>query len=379
MSGAPGWIVLSRKLFETDPDWSEPRIFSRFEAWIDVIQMTAFADHKKVVGGQIVELKRGEVLLSVRFLARRWGWSNGRITRWLKTGTATEHLRVQRRTADGNIYLLPKYDTYQSPWNANGYGNGTGDETKRVQQRNTDGYKDKEGKEGKEEETPLPPAAAPPLPANARVRHLEGVVKKKRGKREFPSCTEAEREAWQIYLTARLAGFQALGQGGNGAPLLSEGNLALLRTALAKLRADFSDPEERFRDAMAELPRDAYSLGQAPGWPGARLDPREVFKINGKVFPLEKLSNAHRARGENSGLSDFDRQRTTPGFVDTFENFWLYEGRPGSEDEYRAELAARGYAPDAIDDAIRAAMADRQARKMQPTSPQLTLLAGAAH
>jgi hypothetical protein len=111
-----GWVTLSRKFFEEDPDWNKPREYSLAEAWIDTIQMAAYADHQKRVGTRTVPLARGELLLSIRFLAARWQWSSGRVSRWLSMCTNEGRLREVRSGVDGTTYLVEKYEVYQKPW-----------------------------------------------------------------------------------------------------------------------------------------------------------------------------------------------------------------------------------------------------------------------
>jgi hypothetical protein len=110
-----GYIRISRKLYETDRFWNEPRVFSRHEAWEDMIQMAAWKDHTRLVKNEMVELKRGELLASIRFLARRWKWGEKRVRLFLDLVLSMGQIRTQRETQAGAVYLLVKYEDYQSP------------------------------------------------------------------------------------------------------------------------------------------------------------------------------------------------------------------------------------------------------------------------
>ena len=115
MSSVVGHIKLSRKMFDgLDDFWSEDRVFSRAEAWIDLMQLASFKRHKRLVGNQFVELERGEVLASVRFLADRWRWGRDRVWVFLNLIEDTDRIRTVRRTSSGTVYRLVKYEDYQS-------------------------------------------------------------------------------------------------------------------------------------------------------------------------------------------------------------------------------------------------------------------------
>jgi hypothetical protein len=118
-----GHVKLARALFQSHPFWIEERTFSRFEAWVDLIATAAWAPRTVVVRGERVDLERGELVASVRFLAERWGWSKDRATRFtrflVKDGALTSRpARTGGKDSDkdslGTIYLLRNYDLYQS-------------------------------------------------------------------------------------------------------------------------------------------------------------------------------------------------------------------------------------------------------------------------
>lgn len=76
------YIPISRRLFE-HPFWCEERIFSRFEAWLDLVQSARFEDTKQLIGNRLIEVKRGQILVSLRFLASRWQWSTKKVNSFL--------------------------------------------------------------------------------------------------------------------------------------------------------------------------------------------------------------------------------------------------------------------------------------------------------
>ena len=78
-----GWIKLSRKFFE-NPFWSEDRKFSKCEAWLDLIQTARFEQSSVIVNGKVIELQRGELCASIRYLAKRWSWGEQMVRTYLK-------------------------------------------------------------------------------------------------------------------------------------------------------------------------------------------------------------------------------------------------------------------------------------------------------
>lgn len=135
MADEYGYVKISRKAYETDPFWTERRVFSRWEAWEDLIQMAAWKAHRRVVGMTVVDIERGEVLASLRFLATRWKWSKNKVAAFLDLLTEMERIKGQRETQAGTVYLVVNYDRYQG----DGTSAGTPEGTAQGQHRDSDG------------------------------------------------------------------------------------------------------------------------------------------------------------------------------------------------------------------------------------------------
>lgn len=120
-----GHVKISRKAYAEDRFWNEPREFSRWEAWEWMIQAAAWKDHKRPVGMTVVELRRGEFLGSIRYLADAWGWTVKRVRVFLDLVCEMDRIRAQRETRHGTVYLLVNYDAYQSTPTDEGADQGT--------------------------------------------------------------------------------------------------------------------------------------------------------------------------------------------------------------------------------------------------------------
>lgn len=57
--------------------------FSRADAWVWMIEEAAWRPTKTRIKGQTVELARGDMTFSQRFLAEKWGWSKSRVDRFI--------------------------------------------------------------------------------------------------------------------------------------------------------------------------------------------------------------------------------------------------------------------------------------------------------
>jgi hypothetical protein len=121
-----GHIKISRKAYQTDPWWNEPRELSKWEAWEYVIQLAQWKRHTLTTQWGPVRLERGEFLASVRGLAARFHWSEKRVRTWLAQGTAWERLETHRETRAGTVYRIVNYDAYQGEGTAEGTPKGTG-------------------------------------------------------------------------------------------------------------------------------------------------------------------------------------------------------------------------------------------------------------
>lgn len=72
-----GYIKLQRQIFEHYL-WNEKREYSKFEAWLDLIQSARYQSGigKNMMKGKFVEWQRGQLIASTRFLMKRWNWKS---------------------------------------------------------------------------------------------------------------------------------------------------------------------------------------------------------------------------------------------------------------------------------------------------------------
>jgi len=73
-----GWVKLYRKI-RLNLLYTEERMFSKFEAWIDLLLSASHKDTKVSQGSDVVECPKGSFVTSIRKLSDRWGWSKTKV------------------------------------------------------------------------------------------------------------------------------------------------------------------------------------------------------------------------------------------------------------------------------------------------------------
>ena len=92
--------------------WSK-KPFSPGQAWIDMLMLANHKTLKVPYKNKITEIKRGEFIRSVRYLAGRWGWSRSAVQRFivlLKNDSMIEQKAGQR----ANHITICNYNKYQN-------------------------------------------------------------------------------------------------------------------------------------------------------------------------------------------------------------------------------------------------------------------------
>ena len=109
-----GYLPINRKVFKHE-FWEEERVYSRFEAWIDLLHTARYesAETCQIIKGQPVKYKRGELIASLRFLTERWGWGKTKVETFIKYLIAEK--MITKRTPKGTtqtVITICKYETY---------------------------------------------------------------------------------------------------------------------------------------------------------------------------------------------------------------------------------------------------------------------------
>lgn len=106
------------------------RPFGRFQAWIYLIGKANFADKTIMYRGEPMTVKRGQLAVSLVFLAKEWGWSRERVRRFLRALECDKMVHTER-TSNGTLITIENYAKFQDVRHTD----ETADETPRVASR----------------------------------------------------------------------------------------------------------------------------------------------------------------------------------------------------------------------------------------------------
>lgn len=183
-----GWVKIWRGI-QGSTIWTE-KPFSRGQAWVDLIMLANFQPAIIRVRGVKVVLERGQLGWSELALADRWGWSRGKVRRFLAE-QQTEQRIVQQTTRVTSIITIVNYDAYQ----ADDTTDDTTDGTTNGQQTDTD----KKEKKGKKKEN-LPPSdeggRGTVAGRNKNYRHVVDLLAETVEKQTDSTISPRKRSAW---------------------------------------------------------------------------------------------------------------------------------------------------------------------------------------
>lgn len=149
------FLPLDRKIME---HWLwEEKPFSKGQAWIDLLMLANYAEKKKPEKGEVITYKRGNVNLSMKYLASRWGWDRRTVKRFLDLLESDGMVSVCG-TTHGTTISIVNYEVFNSQCAIDNTTDCATDAQQIAQQavqqvRTTNKEnKDKEGEERKEKE-----------------------------------------------------------------------------------------------------------------------------------------------------------------------------------------------------------------------------------
>jgi hypothetical protein len=106
-----GTVNISRRIWDDTAFKPEP--FTEREAFIWLIMEASYKTRQKSAGDIWVKLERGQLVVSVRFMAEAWGWSKSKVHRFLKKAEKRDMIATESGTGI-NVITVCKYDDYQN-------------------------------------------------------------------------------------------------------------------------------------------------------------------------------------------------------------------------------------------------------------------------
>lgn len=171
----------------------EDKPFSRGQAFIDLILLVNHQDGKILFEGDLIEVKRGSKITSLRKLGEAWGWSSKKVKKFLEQ-LEKDKMITYKSDNKKTVVTIENYTLYQDSGNTEETQEkqeGNSEETVRkfrgnseeIQRKtNKKGKEDikneeegKEGEEGKENPPSLPPLSFP-TPYHSKMYEQYGEV-----------------------------------------------------------------------------------------------------------------------------------------------------------------------------------------------------------
>lgn len=140
-----------------------PEPYTEREAWLWMIGAAVWRDKRVRAGREMVDLKRGQLAFSERFMAQRWGWDKSRVHRFL---LRLQHEAMVSVKSDHSVNQITicNYDKYAF--------DGTGNRTRNEPETNQSRTKEEELKKViTEEDSEAKASAAVAAPVYADSTH----------------------------------------------------------------------------------------------------------------------------------------------------------------------------------------------------------------
>lgn len=108
-----GYLPIWRKFFEEHPFWQEKRKFSKAEAWLDILRNVHFKDQpqERLIGGKLITVNYGECVMTTRYCASQWGWTQSSASRFVAILKKTGQIRV-RNDSGVNVIIVSNFSKY---------------------------------------------------------------------------------------------------------------------------------------------------------------------------------------------------------------------------------------------------------------------------
>ena len=106
-----GVFAVDRGIWDHDL-FFDGKPLSRREAWLWLVSEAAWKERTRRIVGRPIDLQRGELVASLRFIASKWGWSEPRVRRFLAV-LISEGMIDAQTDAGVTVITICKYDEYQ--------------------------------------------------------------------------------------------------------------------------------------------------------------------------------------------------------------------------------------------------------------------------
>lgn len=157
-----GWIKWYRKADHNEVLKDER--FDKYHAFLYLVERANIEPTDIPFGSGTMHLERGQFHTSIKKLARTWGWSEGKVRRFLGALTGAQMVYISSST-NGSTITIENYSKYQNVRRTNGSTNGsTNGRTDGRQRKNIKNNKNKKNAQSRAKGAPVredPPLEEP--------------------------------------------------------------------------------------------------------------------------------------------------------------------------------------------------------------------------
>ena len=114
---AKGWVSIHREL-QDHWLWQEKRVFSKLEAWFDILLTVNHSEQKVMIKNTLYIVKRGDSIKCLDTWGKRWNWNKSKVRRFLVLLEKDSMIVTKNETKTTRLTVC-KYDSYQTIGNAN--------------------------------------------------------------------------------------------------------------------------------------------------------------------------------------------------------------------------------------------------------------------
>jgi len=113
------FLKLSRRFLQNEL-WNEHRVFSKAEAWIDILFAVQYGEDPFPIpfGYKTLICYRGQSLKSIETWAKRWNWSKSKVMRFFGMLKKRNMIRTETETVTTRL-IVCNYEVYNKSRNAN--------------------------------------------------------------------------------------------------------------------------------------------------------------------------------------------------------------------------------------------------------------------
>lgn len=119
-----GWISIHRKIQNSDL-WNEKRVFSRLEAWLDILLCVNHEPKEVIINNYKVICDSGQSVMSLYSWSKRWGWTISKVRNFFNYLVVNDMVSIDSHERKFQVLSVLHYRKYQKIGETNDTTNDT--------------------------------------------------------------------------------------------------------------------------------------------------------------------------------------------------------------------------------------------------------------